>query len=143
MVDDIFPGLLRMLTIGQQFGIEPQTLRVFDSAFKRYRGYLSVNNLQQQCQSSNIVRRKNHSDASSNSITCDSTKQAYTRTTTHTAFNSTILLSLVFVLFSCSVVLFGDFESFHVQWSAVRVGCCVVNMLNLVLSKLLTCLMLC
>ena len=26
MVDDIFPGLLRMLTIGQQFGIEPQTL---------------------------------------------------------------------------------------------------------------------
>ena len=127
IVDEVFPGLNRMLIFGEKYGIKPKSRQIFSSAFNRYSGFLLVKNSSQQC---NTSTAKGHSDAPQwSNITCDSTKQTYQRTTTHTSFNSVILVSLVFALFGSFIALFGGFESFHFQWSVVRVGCCIVGLL--------------
>jgi hypothetical protein len=130
MFDEVLPSMERLLQ-QQHFkdAIGSETAELLSSLLENFDGYLSESmaNKLDKCIAPPVDR---HSAASMHgNISCDITQQSYLRSTTETFFNSTILLSLVCVIFGCFVLLVGDFESFHFQLSLVRVVCCVVGLL--------------
>lgn len=128
MVDGVIPGLQVLMKLSVEKGFfAPESIELVHSILEGIGSYLSesVANKIDNCTAPPI---DHHSDALIlSNITCDSAKQSYQRATTKTSFNSKTMLSLVFVLCGCVVVLVGDFESFHLHLSLVRVGCCTVG----------------
>ena len=131
MVDEVLPRLqLLMKYPPTRESIGPEATELLSSILERFDGYLSVSraNTLDKCIAPPVDRQSDDALMHGN-ISCDITQQTYLRVTTETFFNSTILLSLVFVVFGCVVLLVGDFESFHFHLSLVRVGCCIVGLL--------------
>jgi len=130
MVDEVIPVLQETIKQAATWGtIDSEIADGVDSVLKRCGGYLSESmaNKLDKCTAPPV---DHHKDASMHgNISCDNAKQSYLHATTETSFNSTILLSLVFVVFGCFILMVGDFESFHFHLSVVRVGCCVVGLL--------------
>jgi hypothetical protein len=130
MVDGVIPGMqwLMKRAVEDNF-FAPESIELVLSVLESFGSHLSesVANKLDKC---TVPLVDHHSDASMHgNISCDIAKQSYLRATTKTSFNSTTMMSLVFVVFGCFVVLVGDFESFHFHLSLVRVGCCGVGLL--------------
>ena len=130
MVDGVIPGMQRLMkeAVKRKF-FAPESIELVLSVLKSFGSHLSesVANKLDKC---TVPLVDHHSDNSiPSNISCDITQQTYLRPTTEASFNSTTMMSLVFVVFGCLVVLVGDFESFHFHLSLVRVGCCVVGLL--------------
>jgi hypothetical protein len=130
MVDEIIPVLQKLIKLAVTLGfMDLEIADVVNSVLKRCGGYLSESmaNTLDKCTAPPVDR---HNAASMHgNISCDIAKQSYLHATTETSFNNTIMLSLVFVVFSCFILMVGDFESFHLHLSVVRVGCCIVGLL--------------
>ena len=132
ILDKQFPAVV--VQIQKNDMVNQEAIDLLSSKIRRASQYLSEA-MAIGSDNCTAVPNDDHIDASVNSnsnsnITCDSSKQSYTRTTTaNPTFNSAVMMSLVFVLFCCSIVFFGDFESFHFHLSIVRVGCCIVGLL--------------
>ena len=127
VVDDVLPLLVTEVNTGELF--RQQILEIYQNIFGRLGEYLSesVANTLGKC---TAAPDDDHRDALTNSnTTCDTTKQTYARTTSKAKFNSTILMSCVFALFSCAILFFGNFKTFHFHLSIVRVGSCIVGLL--------------
>ena len=130
LVDEVLPRLqLLMKSSATRDSIGPEATELLSSILERFDGYLSESMANKLDKCTAPVDR--HSDDASmhGNISCDTTQQTYLRPTTETSFNSTILLSLVCVVFGCFILMVGDFESFHFHLSVVRVGCCIVGLL--------------
>ena len=117
MIDVVLPEIATLFSVGTGGGfINKETERVMLPKFVMIRDYLNESmstNLSEMCHAS-IVEKEQHHDTSMNTnMTCDITKQKYERSKIKSSFNSTAMLSLVFALFCGSIVLFGDYESFH------------------------------
>ena len=131
MVDEVIPVLQNSIKIAVALGfIDSEIADVVNSVLKRCGDLLSESmaNTLDKCTAPPVNRHSEDASMHGN-VSCDIAKQTYLRTTTETSFNSTILLSMVCVIFGCFVLLVGDFESFHFHLSLVRVVCCIVGLL--------------
>ena len=133
MVDVVLPAMRFLFTVGLGGGlINKEVERIMVPKATMILDYLNESmstNLTQKCQAS-TAEKEHHRDASMDTtMTCDITKQKYERVKINTSFNGTVMMLLVCALFGCSIVFFGDFESFHFHLSAVRVGSCIVSLL--------------
>ena len=108
---------------GTSGGVDGDTTDLMNSSFIRFTKYFSESLSQDQ-------ETCNAGDGNAlnlpTNLTCDIKKQTYTRTTTTKSYNSAVMMSIVVAVFSCSIMLLGDYESFHFHLSGVRVGCCIV-----------------
>ena len=126
VLDIVFPRMVLMLKYSEAAGgMNKKTQNQMTLVVERMQKYFneSITNNLGTCAAST------DEDKMSAKVTCDIKIQTYTRTVSVKQFNSTLMMSLLFAIFSCSILLLGNYESFHFHFSAVRVGSCIVGLL--------------
>jgi len=128
MVDHVIPRTASMIRSALSNGnLNEQTQHQIDLVLDRVSEYVNqtIANTLGSCA---VLTDKDSNASMSENVTCNITIQTYARTTRDKQFNSTLMMSLVFAIFSCSVMLLGHYETFHFHFSTVRVGSCIVGL---------------
>ena len=129
VLDIIFSQMITLIDHAEGAGgMNKKTQNQMNLVVERMHGYFneSITNNIGTC----AMSTDEDSDALMNAtVTCDIKIQTYTRTTNAKQYNSTLMMSLLVAIFSCSILLLGHYESFHFHFSTVRVGSCIVGLL--------------